>query len=150
MMLTLISFLTLRWISKSSAVFLDSVAKIVEVLGWRLAVFSGVFCPNFQFHSSDAKPKKATFLRGHGSAAQISNFATANDAKHEKATFLWGRGSSAQISHSTTGALVLVGYCFCWLVLKLDWEWAYLVVHCWVLVCEVFACAFYMIIYLFG
>ena len=92
---------------------------------------------------NDAKPEKATFLRGHGSAAQISNFTTANDAKPEKATFLRGRGSSAQISNSTTGALVLVGCCFCLLVLKLDWECAYLEVSCWILVCKVFAGAFF-------
>ena len=75
-------------------------------------------------------------------SAQISNSTTANDAKPEMATFLRGRGSSVQISNSTTGALVLVGYCFHLLVLKLDLEWAYLVVHYCILVCEVFAGAF--------
>ena len=34
---------------------------------------------------------------------------------------------------------MFVGYCFHLFVLKLDWEWAYLVVHYWVLVCEVIA-----------
>ena len=37
---------------------------------------------------------------------------------------------------------MLVGYCFHLLVLKLDREWAYLMINYWVLVCEVFAGAF--------
>ena len=87
----------------------------------------------------DAKPEKATFLWGRGSAAQISNFTAANDAKPEKATFLRGSGSYDQICNSTTGALVLLCCCFQLLVLKFYWEWAYLVVYYWVLVCGVSA-----------